>query len=1180
VSDVPNPSDIPADEAAVAAALNVYDTDATGALAALTAAQAQVAALTASLAAANATIATLEAELAGILPNPPTNVVATAGPDSATVTWTASAANQGPPITGYAVMASSGQQTVVTGLTATFTNLVAGVAVTFQVVAQSAAGPSSSVTSNPVTPTAPATGEPDLIVSSIILPSTVVVGQKVVFGAVIGNQGTGPQPAGDIIGVAFDVNGTQVTWSDTDTAPLSPGQSVTCTANNGPASVNYWTPTAAGSYTIQAWVNDIARFPESNTANNKLTATVTVTAAPVKPTITSTVLPVATVGVAYSVTLTATGTAPISWSVAGLPSWLSLKGAVLSGMPVDPGSSNITITAQNPGGVTEVTSPITVNPAGGPVWTADTPPGGTVGVPYSYTLAATGGATFTASPLPPGLSLSGATITGTPTTVGSTTVTATATAAGITITATPTIAIAAATTFVAPTGGLPPSPATLLVSSAAAIWGVYYLPSPTIQMMGQNSGHNSSGTAAVAIGASSWQVISPDPKVGVVASGTCSTSASTLTLNSVGNWVSGGAILPGHYTIACNNGATGTFAVGAATSQLWRPPANYTAANGNSPPMSFAAVLGSGRDRDLYSVPQVGYTVYSTGAAAGAAIIENIQNDAYYGALGAPLDAARPRPVFIEPNPQPNYPTQNPTPAFWGQLATYMAANGYAGIWYGLPCNEPESGGWPIADTITYWQACATAILAADSTAKLAGWTSEGLFNAAPLSNLSTFLADCGTQLSAFSNHMEASDQNNGDFLLLRNICQRMQNQFTASGFPHMDYWNTETGIEGGQYGVLQPRREARQRIFLRWVMESFGWSSQKQYDFEVFDHQGSGNLPYNGLPMYLVDKMEGTENGNMRMGAWAVHCFNEALWGTSCSPTNKPALLNFGPTGSVGDSLFMGTHYTSASGDRVVLGSNGIPNSTVTLAVSCTGPITYYNGMGVPFTTTVSGGQITVPLDDLLTYVYLPASTTVSVVDTDQGVVAASSKTNLALTATVVNEASTAVPLVHDGNWGKNNSALIPTGTGLSTAPYSDTTIPASITVTLGSAQSIGWVAYKGPCPAWQQFGCGIIGVNITIDGTQYWAFADPTAVSYAIPSPSNGNSDDFCTMTTWWTSPYAMIFQLPTPVTGTVIKFNFTNTGYGGQPDLAASTNSTSHYNESDAKRLQLAQVAVMAA
>jgi hypothetical protein len=94
------------------------------------------------------------------VPGAPTNVTATAGDTTATVSWTAPVSNGGSPITSYTVVASPDDGTVTfTGATAaSVTGLTDGQQYTFTVVANNAQGPSNpSTPSNPVTPSVPVT---------------------------------------------------------------------------------------------------------------------------------------------------------------------------------------------------------------------------------------------------------------------------------------------------------------------------------------------------------------------------------------------------------------------------------------------------------------------------------------------------------------------------------------------------------------------------------------------------------------------------------------------------------------------------------------------------------------------------------------------------------------------------------------------------------------------------------------------------------------------------------------------------------------------------------------------------------------------------------------------------------------------------------------------------------------
>ena len=152
------------------------------------------------------------------------------------------------------------------------------------------------------------------------------------------------------------------------------------------------------------------------------------------PLITTLLLPNGTVGAAYNQTLTATlGRTPYTWSTSAgaLPDGLSLNAGQgrISGTPTAPGSFNFTIKVTDRNSATDSQAlAIVVDPA--PVTISTTSlPNGTVGAAYSQTLAATGGVgnyswTVILGSLPAGLSLSPAgTITGTPTSAGTSTFT-------------------------------------------------------------------------------------------------------------------------------------------------------------------------------------------------------------------------------------------------------------------------------------------------------------------------------------------------------------------------------------------------------------------------------------------------------------------------------------------------------------------------------------------------------------------------------------------------------------------------------------------------------------------------------------------------------------------------------------------------------------------------------------
>jgi RHS repeat-associated protein len=190
------------------------------------------------------------------------------------------------------------------------------------------------------------------------------------------------------------------------------------------------TPTTGGEFTFTVTANN-GVSPDAVTATLTiivLTPLVFTAAAPP---------PQGAVGSPYSYTFTATGFPEPLFSLASgaLPEGLSLdeQSGTLSGTPTIGGTFTFTVSAQNGLSPDAVTPTLTITIAGPPVFTADSPPSpAAVGIPYTYTFAVTGNpaATFAVSSgtLPDGLRLDAGTgtLSGVPTTTGTSTFTVTA----------------------------------------------------------------------------------------------------------------------------------------------------------------------------------------------------------------------------------------------------------------------------------------------------------------------------------------------------------------------------------------------------------------------------------------------------------------------------------------------------------------------------------------------------------------------------------------------------------------------------------------------------------------------------------------------------------------------------------------------------------------------------------
>ncbi len=267
------------------------------------------------------------------------------------------------------------------------------------------------------------------------LGMVAVLATLVWFGITCGLVGCGGGSAP--IGVA--ITPSSATVDGTDSVKLS--ASVT---NDSKSAGVTWAVTG-GSLSSQTTTSAVFTAPAATSTAQ--TATVTATSVsdttktqsvtitiPAAPSVTNTGLAVATVGTAYSASLTESGgISPYTWTLSSgtLPASMTLSSAgVLSGTPMatDAGTYNLTFKVTDSGTPTPLTATkalsLTINPAPAITFSTTSLANATYKTAYSATVSASGGAgaltyNLSTGPLPAGLALSTAgVISGTPTAAG------------------------------------------------------------------------------------------------------------------------------------------------------------------------------------------------------------------------------------------------------------------------------------------------------------------------------------------------------------------------------------------------------------------------------------------------------------------------------------------------------------------------------------------------------------------------------------------------------------------------------------------------------------------------------------------------------------------------------------------------------------------------------------------
>ncbi len=704
--------------------------------------------------------------------------------------------------------------------------------------------------------------------------------------------------------------------------------------------------------------------------------------------------------------------------------------------------------------------------------------------------------------------------------------------------------------------------------STSAYLGLFYLPASGITV------HDGSWTAGAIL---SYIVYDIDGNT--VQTGSVSGSATTITLVSSGTWqgTQAGTIVQGFYQVQYysgagqtgNNVSSDTFMVATKDTTYFPDTSGLSTSffpcgsdgYGQFIDQTLHAVIGAGWDRDAYQRDST-----TSGSADASLIHTNYTFDTgSTGYLNSSIaDSARPRVVMCSDNVQGS----NPNSTYWSTLCGAMVTNGDTSVLIEIPSNEYDSQGASTAANLA--ATCVSAyndIKGVDSSINVVGpCLSNANLDASYIAAWCQAMNTAGVKLQGFTFHMDTNAVS--DMQYYRNLFTMIKNTLSSNGWSDVPVYCTELWATNSNYGIEYTREFGRYLAAYMLIWEEvFGAAGlggkENNYIFYDTDH---GYLTNGFLKNNGANNSAG--NNCCKSAVLTLHVMAKALAGYPASSLTK---LSTG----LGANYVTVEEYSNGSGKLVVLLGNGL-ESTVNLTISDAGPITYWDGVGRTFSATVSGGVISVPCNDLPTYVFLSSSCTVSVSDAADGLLSTGSNLVLTGSPTITNESSASGAVAGDGVYhtGRKTGGSYISGDG---APYIDTNTSGYLTFTYGSAQTISYLAFACTPPTDGESG---ISANSAVAWTleRYNSGAWTQIASYSAPGsatsvPAIGNSlsDSGDDRSGWghygrlsfYRSVWAWAIPLGSSYTDTAFRLNITTPTWGQETSLSDSEFGYEWYN-----------------
>ncbi|BBH17511.1 hypothetical protein Back2_17980 [Nocardioides baekrokdamisoli] len=501
-------------------------------------------------------------------------------------------------------------------------------------------------------------------------------------------------------------------------------------------------------------------------------------------------------------------------------------------------------------------------------------------------------------------------------------------------------------------------------------------------------------------------------------------------------------------------------------------------------------------------------------------------------------------------------PVQVPNAAYLGVRATVAALTSLGLDRFEGPVNEPSPQPQFITDNLKVWQLFHKAVKDENSSAKVLGPGYVELFGVNPLDPTDT-PASCwfGQLLAAgFADYVDEwsthiyNVQPGGDFNVARALIQGWFDVLDHFGVNDRPVWvteglNPEHIIHNG--GVWSPRF-GREMTLQTLLWEQFGVPRERAVLWYDISH---GFWDY---PTWMLDADQTWEPGMVLMRVLA-----EETWGKL-----HHTAMSFGP---IGDRIFLGSVYRNPSdltSVAVMQAQSSLQvdgGSSVTLEVSDSTvlDLEVVNGLGHQSTLERDvHGYFRVPVEDIPTYVHLPAHVTATVVTCNDWPHTMSALINSASAASgVVPTGRTGgvfVKAINDDQW-----ELYPVQSTQPGSVYwadtanSGTTLPDTVTLDWPRLTRVDRVIVWSGNLSLNQNALSDFDVQTSMDGTT-WTTRATVAREATCRQWSTDSSSHGCRYETYWSRQWIHDVKFPDgPVYAKYVRLYVRHTSHGELPD-----------------------------